>query len=378
MRKKRRREKIPDNLIYGVCERFLQPDTADGKRWNAETLVKWLKTQKIETSREGIFPLIRYAIRQGYVRLCPPRHIQAEKALAEKFPRMPADTRVLDVQPPMVSDNLAAASADLVLSLIKDLGPVKQRKHEGGEAPSDRVHIGFGAGDTTRQVAEKLALRMKMEAQLPEMTIHALSSGFSNSRPLSAPVAFFPSFSALNQPIEFVGLFSPPFVRMGEYDDLKKLPAIKESFREAKKIDIVVTSLAQADDEHGLLNSFLTLNEGGKPAALATAGHIGDVQWQPFSETEPLTDVNTGILAVTLFNLPELVELAGAEDKHVILVAGPCNGCGKLKDKAVGPLLTQKTLKVCNHLITDVATAGAVLSGGRTGARRIGAEHHVD
>jgi hypothetical protein len=390
-----RRKPIPDDMIYAVCERFLKEpgqrefflrhmgEEGDRKSeaeqdWNAETLAIWLTKQGYRTSREGIFPIVRQAIRRGFVQLHPPRSYRAKTMLAERYPNMPADTTILDIKPELAGDNLATTTALTLLRLIRELGPLKERKFSEEKAPSPRVHLGFGAGAMTWRVADKLALALETEADLPAMTFHALSSGFSNNQPLSAPVAFFPAFSKLNQPIEFVGLFAPPFVKLGKYDEIKDLPAIKESFLEAKKIDIVVTSLAQADDEHGLLNSFLAANKGGKPVPLEDAGHIGDVQWHPFSESDPLTNVDTGIRAVTLFDLPDLVKLARTEDRHVVLVAGPCSVCRKTKAKALRPLLTQRSLRVCNHLVTDVATAGELLGLDRPSFGRTGREHHVD
>ena len=390
-----RRKPIPDDMIYAVCERFLkEPGQREfflrhmgegGERkseaeqdWNAETLATWLTKQGYRTSREGIFPIVRQAIRRGFVQLHPPRSYRAKTMLAERYPDMPADTTILDIKPELAGDNLATTTALTLLRLIRELGPLKERKFREETAPSPRVHVGFGAGAMTWRVAEKLALRLETEADLPAMTFHALSSGFSNNQPLSAPVAFFTAFSNLNQPIEFVGLFSPPFVKLREYEAIQDLPAIKESFREAKKIDIVVTSLAQADDEHGLLNSFLSANKGGKPGPLDEAGHIGDVQWHPFSKDGPLTNIDTGIRALTLFDLQDLVKLAKTDGRHVVLVAGPCSVCRKTKAKALRPLLTLPALRVCNHLVTDVATAGELLGLDRPSFGRTGREHHVD
>jgi hypothetical protein len=348
-----RRPNLPGNLIYGVVARFFT------EKWSASALADWLTTQGYDTSREEIYPIIRQAINHGFVKLCPARAERLVSQLAQAFPMMPADTRVVDVSGPLVSSNLAIEAADLVLGLIIKVFEKKEHKKKRGEPPS-RVHVGFGGGDTARHVAEKLALRLKMEPELPPLTFHALSSGFATREPLSAPVAFFSYFSNLNHSIEFVGLFCAPVVSWEEYEEVKKLPVVRDSFKEAGSIDIVVTSLAQADDEHGLLNVFLTMHKG-RQAGLGRAGHIGDVQWQPYSTEEPLT-VNTGIRAVTLFDLPDLVELVTNDGKHVVLIAGPCTGCGRRKTKAIRPLLSQPSLRMCNHLVTDITTALELLS----------------
>ncbi len=80
-----RHVRVPDDLMYTVCERFLQEpapqrqDKTNGKekkrgkrghggKWNAQALADWLTEQGYPTTREGIFPLIRMAIRRGFLR----------------------------------------------------------------------------------------------------------------------------------------------------------------------------------------------------------------------------------------------------------------------------------------------------------------------
>ena len=349
-----RSRNLPGNLMYGVVDRFFT------EQWSTNALADWLSTQGYNISREEIYPIIRQAINHGYVKLCPARADRMVSQLARAFPHMPADTRIVDASAPVVSSNIAIETADLVLGLIIQVYEKKMQKKKRSSAPH-RVHVGFGGGETARFVAEKLALRLKMEPELPPLTFHALSAGFDARHPLNAPVAFFSYFSGLNHSIDFVGLFCAPVVKWEEYDEVKSLHVVRDSFKEAVNIDIIVTSLAQADDEHGLLNMFLTMHRG-RQAGLEAAGHVGDVLWQPFSNDGPLT-VNTGIRAVTLFNLPDLVDMASNEGKHVVLVAGPCTGCGRTKTQALKPLLSQKLLRMCNHLVTEVATAVEMLSG---------------
>ncbi len=349
-----RSRNLPGNLMYGVVDRFFT------EKWSTNALGDWLTAQGYDTTREEIYPIIRQAINHGFVKLCPARADRMVSRMAQAFPLMPADTRIVDASAPLVGSNIAIETADLVLGLIIKVYEKKMQKKKRASAPR-RVHVGFGGGDTTRHVAEKLALRLKMESELPPLTFHALSSGFDARHPLNAPVAFFSYFSGLNHSIDFVGLFCAPVVKWEEYDEVKNLHVVRDSFKEAENIDIVVTSLAQADDEHGLLNMFLTMHRG-RQAGLEQAGHIGDVQWRPFSNEGPLT-VNTGIRAVTLFDLPDLVKLASSEGKHVVLVAGPCTGCGRTKTLALKPLLSQPSLRMCNHLVTEIGTTLEMLSG---------------
>ncbi len=73
-RKYRHRKRIPDDLMYAVCERFMQHDNGGGdngsgaeREWSTKSLAEWLTEQGYETSREQIFPLIRQAIRRGFL-----------------------------------------------------------------------------------------------------------------------------------------------------------------------------------------------------------------------------------------------------------------------------------------------------------------------
>jgi DNA-binding transcriptional regulator LsrR (DeoR family) len=359
-RRKRKNRPLPGHLIYGVAERFIrQKNPATGRPWNADTLAQWLGEQGYPRSREQIYPILREAARRGYLKGSPPHSLGVHAVLEKRYPDMPADTRILDVMPPLVVENLATETAEVVFELIVSIA-------EGGGAsrsrrkPYRRIHVGFGAGGTTRRVAECLAERLASEPKIPPITVHALSSGFAIERPLEAPIAFFSFFENLHEPVEFVSLYSPPAVECTEYEAIKKLPGVKRSFELKKKLDIVVTSLAQADDPHGLLNMYLGAEKAARRAELGRRGHVGDVQWQPYSKKGPLA-VKTGHRVVTLFDLPDLVRLAAEPGKHVVLVAGPCIVCGKVKAKALRPLLTEPRLRVCNHLVTDVETGRKLL-----------------
>lgn len=367
--KKTQNPPLPGALIYAVAERFLHGPSGRQKPWTTSQLSKWLTDAGYPTSREEIYPIIRQAIDRGFLRLTPTRATGLLKPLGEKFPSMPADTRILDVKqandgkersPQAVIDSLAEEAADVVVRMIRTVADAKARGGDGQEGVNPAVHIGLGAGGTTQGVAEALARRLASERHLPPLVLHALSSGFDIDRPFDAPIAFFSYFTQINHPVEFVGLFCPAIVEWDDYDRVKGLQGIRQSIERASEIDIVVTSLAQAADDHGLLNTFLNI-PGGRRPELAEAGHVGDVLMQPFSAKGPIT-VNTGIRAVTLFDLDGLVKMARARDKHVVLLAGPCVRCGVSKSEALRPLLQVPELRVCNHLITDFATAEGLLA----------------
>ena len=175
-------------------------------------------------------------------------------------------------------------------------------------------------------------------------------------------MSFFGHFDRAAPDIEYVGLFAPAVVEAEEYDHVKELPEVNKSFSMAKKIDIVITSLASSSDKHGELNRFL--NVGEKKAqgveALRRSGWVGDVSYRPYSNTEPITK-SKAIRAVSLFELKDLVELANQPNKHVVLVAAPCGICNEPKGEALRPLLQERNLRLWTHLFMDLTTAQSLL-----------------
>ncbi len=350
--------RLPPDVIFTVCERFLTGYEKDGSRITAGTLAKWVNSQGYGIKREAIYRIVRIGIERGFVKLCPPQNQVLRQRLLERFPGA-GHVRVYDVkQPNDISTSLAAGAAEVILELIRS---VDSELNPAGTPLNkrERVHLGFGGGGTSLKVAKMLAPILRAEDALPPLTIHALSSGFDVSRPLSAPGAFLSMFSELED-VEFVGLFCPPFVEWDRYDEDQSLPGIEQAFTESKNVHIAVSSMAQADDEHGLLNWFFdNYGEDGELARLVEQGHVGDVFWQPYSDTGPLE--NTSIRAFTLFDIPKLVEMSATAGKHVVVVAGPCIECDSTKERALMPLLTRPELKVFDHLVTDTRTVQALL-----------------
>ncbi len=333
---------LPDDVLFAVCERFVQ-------RQRAQAIADWVTRQGYECTREQVYALVNRGLRQDFLRFNPPEELVCAREIRRKYPQA-ADVRVINTRGDTAVQHLGVAGADLILSLIRDLHKTK-----------DTVHVGFGAGSTTQQVAKSLGRLLESQHGLPHLVIHALSSGFAIRDPLTAPVAFFAYFSGIHPPVDFVGLFAPAVVKFTKYEEEKHLPGVIESFKEAEHLDIVVTSLASAKDEHGLLNRFFHWGKNTKGLQnLKKAGWLGDVQWRPYSAEGPIL-VNTGIRAVTLFELDELKDFV-AGGKHVVLLAGPCNECGESKAAALSPLLEKESLRVFNHLVMDISTAKDVLS----------------
>ena len=144
------------------------------------------------------------------------------------------------------------------------------------------VHLGLGAGFTTMKIARHLAHELRAEENLPKLVFHALTSGFRVEQPRTAPISFFGLFDNLKTKVQYVGLFARPVVKRDDYADEIENPGAVEAFQRRKEIDIVVTSLARAKDEHGDLNMFLQ-HEKSDIEQLMADGWVGDVMYRPYS-----------------------------------------------------------------------------------------------
>ena len=333
MAKMRRRPEAADELVFGVCHAFLKGD----------------KTEDIANTfgltREGVYPLVVEGAARNYLLLCPPPQQELTERLAQRYGLDPSRIRVVATRGKGANEQVSWAGGDVVLDLVREMAERKKQ-----------VHLGLGSGWTTLQVARRLAQRLRTEFGGPDLALHALSSGFDIKDPLRAPVAFFGSFANLPMKVDYLGLFVSAAVPWNMYEDVKMQPGVRESFEHAAEVDIVVTSLASAADEHGALNRFLKLWKNDALDELMRQGWVGDVQYLPYSTSGPIS-VESGVRAVTLFELSELVEMVQSGDKHVVLVGGPCGHCGASKTEALRPLLEEPGLRVWSHLVVDAGTA---------------------
>lgn len=330
-----------DYVVFAVCEQFLA-----GKK--APEIMKIVhKTTGVFLNREQVYPLFAEARDRGFLRLCPPISTSLVQRLQDRF-RTKRFVRVVEAKGHAVDQHVADVAAEVAFDEICRLGEKKKKA---------RVHIGLGAGWTTKAVAHSLGERLRAEAYAGPLTFHALGAGFSVAEPSTSPVALFSFFDGLND-TEFVGLFAPPYARSTEHRGIMNLPGVKESFARKSEIDIVITALASKDDQHGEFSRFMQHQEIARKAkkVLNTEEWVGDVQYRPYSRTAPIVK-DLGLRPVTLFELKELVELAEKPDKSVILVAGPCRFCGENRSAALLPLLEEPDLAVWSHLVTDVGTA---------------------
>jgi Putative sugar-binding domain len=338
---------LADELLIEVCEQFLAGRSAPHiARWLSKELGQEKNTPPV--TRVQIYALLNEARRRKLFLLRSPLHVTLKQRLADVYRKDRERFIVVSARGDTALDHVAAAAADLTLRLITELGRVK-----------GAVHIGLGAGSTTLRIAQHLAVLLRGEPRVPRLVLHALSTGSRVDQPRTAPVACFGLFDIPGINIDYIGLFAPPVVRSRDYERVKAQPGVVQSFAAAQQIDLVLTSLASANDEHAAFNRFLE-EYPDDVTLLRQHGWIGDVQYQPYSGEGPIVH-ETSVRTVTLFELVELARLASMPHKHVVVVAGPCGQCGRSRSDALRPLLTVPDLAVWSHLVMDMDTAQELL-----------------
>jgi hypothetical protein len=351
-----------------VCDRFL-----NGQK--AAQIARWIQREcgRPNFRRTQIYPLLGEGIRRQFFQLFPPREITLAERLRQRFPKNfhpenPEVITVVNARGPDLHRHLTTAAAAVVVRLVET---VASRKAALAPQTPPEVHLGLGGGLTTAIVARTLARQLAAWRELPKLVIHTIAAGgFLPSEPQKSPVSYLSCFEGLPCKVEYVALFAETVVSTEDFDRLRNSLSVRQVMAQAEKLDIIVTSLASAQDPHGLLRRYLEwlLDIGGitreQMEKMEKAGWVGDVQFRPYSKEGPLPDV-CGVRAVTLVELDDLVRWASNTSadspKYIVLVAGPCAECGRLKTEALLPLLENPRLRVFTHLVTDIGTAESLL-----------------
>lgn len=349
-----------DELVYSVCRRFLS-ETPKTKKGNAQAIADWVREvfDQTDFTRERVYATLWEAVRRDMLFFRPPCELSLAEGIVSRF-ALAQDrpdknvVRVVNVRGNEANTAVCEVGADTVLELIERLAASGKRE----------VHIGFGAGASAMMVAKRLAKLIRSEVRCPNLVLHALATGgFSVDNPTrDAPITYFGLFDDALVDVQYVGLFCPTVVECSRYEELKNALGVRESFARRGEIDIVVTSFAAADDDHGLLRRFLE-SAGGQDSLrlLADEGWLGEIQFRPFSPRGPiLTD--RGVRAVTLFEIAELVALAQTPGKSIVLLSAPCIRCGRTRTSALRAILRTPELAAWTHLVTDARTARDLLA----------------
>lgn len=340
---------VDDALVIRACELFLSRE-----RWSATHIAERLNAEREYAppliSREDVYALIGEARSRRLLQLLPSSSETLEKWLSAQFHHPRETIHVSSVQGEHTSDFIAQEAARFTLELIRKRGSA------GGP-----VNIGFGGGRTIMKVAEELASLMHSADSLPDIGIHVLSSGFDVENPSTAPVTFLGFFNNVPTRINSVALFTTPFVDAEHYEAAKLEHGFKRALDLRHQIHIIITSLSCAHDPHGALIDLERVNgEKGLVERLKMQNWVGDVGYLPFSAAGPLQ--MTGKRSVSLFDLDELVQAVATQEREVVLVAGPCPQCGRLRNRPLRPLLENEALKVWSHVFLDHRTAQALKS----------------
>jgi hypothetical protein len=314
------------------------------------------------TTREGYYDLVREGEHRGYVLFCPPLQFTLARRLREQYGLNGAADRrvqVVNAYRTTTHSDVCSGGARLLYSLVK--------KHAAGRA--DRtVHLGLSIGASARKVTRILGDILRTDADSPNFVVHAFSPPGFAQRDDQPPVGRMAESlrTGLNR-VECIEIDAGPIVPCSDYQATRRMLAWSRAFVQRQKVDILVTALACARHLHAVFSHYL--NDVAPPQLtdetekeLREKEWVGDVLCQPYSESGPISP-QRGVRSVVLFDIPELVELARRPDKDIVLVAGPCSACQETRTEALRPLMRVESLRVWNHLVTDVVTAYELLHG---------------
>jgi len=348
----RSKPRYKDDLLIKICDLWFRE-----KMGPAEIKIKINKETEYKINREEVYSIIKESRERGFIFFSPPEHTELSGKLQTRYS---GSIKVVSTGKSAIGKGLAASAAELVINKIRILGETDNYINKTKNDTKKKVHLGIGAGYTAREIASEIAARYNRDTSLPPLEIHAITSGFQSHRAELSPISWFSWFmSESTDRVSFVGLFAPPMVEdKPTYEKIKELPGVKEAYEKAKDIQIVVTSLGDAQSPD---HWFPYVTDKGKKSLQKDRGWKGDVLYCPYSDNGPIAEENLERFAVTLFNIEELVNLA--KYQMVVLVSGPSHDkSGRRKTDALRPLLKNKDLRVWSHLITDVGTAHELLA----------------
>jgi len=295
-------------------------------------------------TRQSAYPMLLEAAQAGRLRFVPKASFTLATQLRDRYNWL-AGVEVVHTNQ---FEDVAYQGAETLITLLKHVSREPERK----------VHIGFAGGHAMRRLAQIFAqLLDESGADLPGMLVlHALVAGFEVRDPTTDPNTFFTLFrneTSVNTKFEFVGLHTPPVVRASEYDSLRYIEGIRESYEQAKDLDIIVTSAADWSHPHNTFRKYMK-HSPGCADILVKADCRGDMLWLPLGPNGPLK-IQTEVRAMTLVELPQLPRFI-KRGKYVLLVLGPCAICQETKSRILSAILNSKK-QLISHLVVDTRSA---------------------
>jgi len=335
-------------LIFRITELFLQRDP---KHRTVDSVVEQVNREfSLELTRESIYPLLNRARQLDYLKLEAPLEEKLAREIEGKFDLGPRKVVVVDC-PKEANEHVSAAAAREAMRLAREVRL----------ATGKPVGIGLGPGRASLDFSRYFSDEIRTDASVPELNLVAISAGAPAEWPQYSSISFFNLFPA-NRVKEKIGLFAATLVHNKDYEEIKKFPGVMEAFAAKKRIDIVVTSMGDMNDEHDLFRTFLS-QRPEKLTWLEKKGCIGNVQYRPYSAKGPILEDSGDVLrAVNLFELAELAALSMQKNKHVILIGRQCGVCGLTRARSLRPILENSDLRVFSVLVIDSATAHELLN----------------
>jgi len=190
-----------DEIVFGICDRFLGKGAG---KVSLPAILDWLRRdmERKDLTRERVYPLVREAVRRGFVLLQPPREQYLAQRLADAYGlkeyKEDSDRiQVVNTRGREAAQHVAEIGGDLLYSLVMDLA--KQKPKDEG------IHIGLGGGFAAMIVARRLAQRLYSEVGCPRLVLHALSAGsFLMDEPQKAPITYVSYFQDALVEVEYI------------------------------------------------------------------------------------------------------------------------------------------------------------------------------
>jgi len=344
-RKSLRNGKDPIEVTAAVCKYFC-------RGYPASQIVELMKTEQgVHMNREEPYHYLAFAATNGWLTFDAPHEYTMRDDL-KSWCGWLAD---FDVVHTSVFEDVAGHAAEMLMSMM-------QRWHVRNPDKKD-IHVGVAGGHAMRKLCQAFArLLRRPTPDLPDMIVfQAMVTGFDVRDPRTDPNSFFTFFfdnPAMQVETGFVGFRAPAFVPSERMPELMQFEGIREAFDAAKELNIVVTSGSCWVDDHSLLHRFMQVDPKSLQE-LQDAGCVGDMLWRPVGPSGPI-EIPTSKRAMTLLELSDLQQGIQDGNLEVLLVLGPCGGCGRPKREILGPVLSARPPMI-THLVVDSLSARALL-----------------
>lgn len=303
-------------------------------------------------TREMVYDCVYEAIQLGFLVLVPPFDVRLQEALTRKYPHLAQRLYVVATANHLDNKRVSVAAARIAVECAKELAAKL--------APGDPLGLGLGPGRATRDFCEAFGHLITRDPEAPKLDLVAITAGCPAREPEYASISFFNQFDdrIVNQR---VGLFAETLVHTSDLRKIRSRAGAKEAFAARDRIHMVITSMGDMKDPDDLLGLFLAQSRVNIESLLER-GWIGNVQYRPYTADGPVRERPSDLRAVTLFELDDLVRMAGRDDKCVILIARQCGKCRRTRATALEPLLREHSpLRVFSHLVMDTATCEELL-----------------